>query len=157
MLTQPVTTDANGSFSITNAYTCETGKLNALADALASCVNSDGTSACNPLFSASAVNGSLPADTFTAALNIVKNPGQSVAAVYSAIGTYVPFAATLIQAPNDWTMSLTVTGGGLSMPQALGIDSQNNIWGSQPFRPAALKPVLASLNFEGANISNHQQ
>jgi hypothetical protein len=138
--------------------TIETGKLNALADALASCVNSDGTSACNPLFSASAVNGSLPADTFTAALNIVKNPGHSVAAVFGTIGSYVPFATTLIQAPNDWTMSLTVTGGGLNLPKALGIDSQNNIWVANQSGPlSAFGPQGAPLSATGFGASNGTQ
>lgn len=127
--------------------TIETGKLNALADALASCVNSDGTSACSPLFTAATVNGTAPADTFTAALNIVKNPGQNVAAVFAAIGTYVPFATTLIQAPNDWTMSLTVTGGGLASPTALGIDSQNNIWVANQAGP------LSAFNAQGRPLS----
>ena len=135
--------------------TIETGKFNALADALASCVNSDGTSACTPLFSAATVNGSVPADTFTAALNIVKNPGQNVAAVFGVIGTYVPFATTLIQAPNDWTMSLTVTGGGLFMPKALGIDSQNNIWVANQSGPlSAFSPQGKPLSATGFGASN---
>jgi hypothetical protein len=135
--------------------TIETGKLNALADAVASCINSDGTSACGPLFSAATVNGSIPTDTFGAALNIVKNPGEKVAAVFSAIGSYVPFATTLIQAPNDWTMSLTVTGGGLFMPKALGIDSQNNIWVANHSGPlSAFGPQgtpLSATGFGGLN------
>ena len=127
--------------------TVETGKLNALADALASCVNSDGTSACSPLFTAATVNGTAPADTFAAALNIVKNPGQNVAAVYGAIGAYVPFATTLIQAPDDWTMSLNVTGGGLASPTALAIDSQNNIWVANQAGP------LSAFNAQGTPLS----
>ena len=135
--------------------TIETGKLNAFADALASCVNSDGTSACNPLFTAATVNSSVPADTFTAALNIVKNPGQNVAAVFGTIGTYVPFATTLIQAPNDWTMSLTVTGGGLFIPKALGIDSQNNIWVANQSGPlSAFGPQGTPLSATGFGASN---
>jgi hypothetical protein len=126
----------------------ETGKLNALADAIAGCVNSDGTTACSPLFTAATVGSSTPTDTFTAALNIVKHPGQNVMAVYKAIGTYVPFATTLTQAPNDWTMSLTVTGGGLDMPTALGIDSQNNIWVANQDGP------LSAFNAQGNPLSS---
>ncbi|MGA7156932.1 MAG: NHL repeat-containing protein [Acidobacteriaceae bacterium] len=113
--------------------TVETGKLNALADALNSCTAGD-DSTCTALFTAATpTNGTAPTDTFTAALNITHHPGENVAAVYAAISangpTTPPFAtAPLAQSPNDWTMSLTVTGGGLSSPTALGIDTQNNIW-----------------------------
>jgi hypothetical protein len=127
--------------------TIETGKLNALADAIASCVNSDGTTACTPLFTAATVGTSTPTDTFTAALNIVQHPGQNVAEVYSAIGTYVPFPTTLTAAPNDWTMSLTVTGGGLDSPTTLGIDSQNNIWVANQDGP------LSAFNPQGTPLS----
>jgi hypothetical protein len=127
--------------------TIETGKLTALADVLASCVNSDGTTACNPLFAAATVGTTAPTDSFTAALNIVKNPGQNVAAVFGAIGTYVPFPTTLTKSPNDWTMSLTVTGGGLFSPTALGIDSHNNIWVANQDGP------LSAFNPQGTPLS----
>ena len=125
----------------------ETGKLNALADALASCINSDGTTACSPLFTAATAGTAAPTDTFSAALNIVKHPGQNVAGVFSSISSYVPFPTTLIQAPNDWTMSLTVTGGGLATPTALGIDSQNNIWVADENGP------LSAFNPQGTPLS----
>jgi len=108
--------------------TVETGKLAALADALNSCTTGTGT-ACPALFTAATPpSGTAPTDTFTAALNIAHNPGTNVAAIFATIPATPPFATTLTASPNDWTMSLTVTGGGLFMPTALGIDSQNNIW-----------------------------
>jgi hypothetical protein len=108
--------------------TVETGKLSALADALNSCTTGTGT-ACPALFAAATPpSGTAPTDTFTAALNIAHNPGQNVAAIFATIPTTPPFATTLTASPNDWTMSLTITGGGLFMPTALGIDTQNNIW-----------------------------
>jgi len=107
----------------------ETDKLYALADAIASCVNSDGTTGCGPLFTAATpTGGTKPADTLTAALNIVKNPGQNVVLVYEAIGDFPPFSTGLKKAPNDWTMSLTITGVGLVSPESLAIDQQSNVW-----------------------------
>ena len=141
------TTTGAAPTNLPSNLTVETGKLAALADALASCVNSDGTTACGPLFTA-ATTTSTPTDTFTAALNIVKNPGQNVAAVYGAIGTFIPFATTLTAAPNDWTMSLTVTGGGLAAPTALGIDSQNNIWVANQDGP------LSAFTAQGTPLSS---
>ena len=141
------TTTGAAPTNLPSNLTVETGKVAALADALASCVNSDGSTACSPLFTA-ATTTSTPTDTFTAALNIVKNPGQNVAAVYGAIGTFIPFATTLTAAPNDWTMSLTVTGGGLDTPTALGIDSQNNIWVANQDGP------LSAFNAQGTPLSS---
>ncbi len=109
--------------------TVEGAKLNALADVLASCVDSDGGADCETLFTAATpANGATPADTLTAALNIVKNPGQNVASVYGAMSTAPPYTTSLTEAPNDWTMSLTVTGGGLIEPTALDIDASGNVW-----------------------------
>jgi hypothetical protein len=110
--------------------TIETGKLNALADALASCVDSDGGSACTPLFAAATpASGTEPMDTFSSALNIVKNPALNVATVFSASGAGTPpYAPALTQLPNDWTMSLTITGGGLLLPTSLDIDAVGNVW-----------------------------
>jgi hypothetical protein len=106
----------------------ELGKLYALANAIASCVDSDGT-ACGPLFAAATpAGGTAPSDTLTAALNIVKHPGQNVGAVFAAKGTNPPYPSTLARAPNDWTMSLTVAGGGLSQPTQLGLDAAGNVF-----------------------------
>jgi hypothetical protein len=124
LLANPAT---GAAATLPTGLTVEAGKLGALADALNSCTTAG---ACTPLFTAATpTNGTAPADTFTAALNIVHNPGQNVAAVYATIPTTAPFAtAPLTASPNDWSMSLTVTGGGLASPTAMGIDSLNNIW-----------------------------
>ena len=107
----------------------ETEKLYALADALAPCVNSAGGAGCAPLFSAATPSGGmLPANTLSAALNIVKHPGQNITGVFDAINAEAPFPSRLSTAPHDWTMSLTVTGGGLNSPSALGVDGFNNVW-----------------------------
>ncbi len=105
----------------------ETAKLNTLADVLAGCVNSDGGSACEPLFSAATVAGIAPATTLDAALNIVRNPGTNVGAVFSAAPAQGPFQPSLSAAPNDWTMSITYAGGGLNVPGGVAVDSGGNV------------------------------
>jgi hypothetical protein len=128
--------------------TIETGKLYALANVLASCVNSDGTSACTPLFSAATPSGgSAPTDTFGAALNIVKHPGQNVKAVFNVATPLAPFPTTLSQAPNDWTMSLNITGGGQDMPSAMAIDQVGNVWVTNQAGP------LSEFNPQGTPLS----
>ncbi len=106
----------------------EQGKLYALANAVASCTGSNGVP-CSALFAAATPNsGSTPSDTLTALLNVVKHPGNNVAAVFSAVGTTQPYATSLVAAPSDWTMSLTVSGGGLYEPTGLAIDKGGNVW-----------------------------
>lgn len=126
----------------------ETGKIYALADAMASCINSDGGSGCTPLFSAATPSGgTTPSNTFEAILNIVKHPASNVAGVFSAISAQPPFATTLTKAPSDWTLSLTVTGGGLSSPTALALDAQGNVW------VADYTGALSAFNPQGTPLS----
>ncbi len=107
----------------------ETGKLYALADAIAPCVNSDGGTACAPLFAAAtAAGGTAPTDVLGALLSIVRNPGRNVLAVFSAITSTPPYPTTLTSPPSDWTMSLSVTGGGLVEPTQLALDGSGNVW-----------------------------
>lgn len=115
--------------ALSSNLTIETGKLYALANAIAPCVNSDGTSGCSPLFSAATpAGGTAPANTLAAALNIVRNPAQHIADVLYVAAPQPPYPSTLATPPNDWTMSLTVTGGGISFPSALDVDSFGNVW-----------------------------
>jgi hypothetical protein len=111
--------------------TIETGKLYALANILAACVNSDGTTTgCSQLFSLATPphSSTPPANTLAAALDIVQNPANNVAALFNSPPPQPPFSTTLTAPPNDWTMSLTVTGGGLNSPTQLELDSLGNVW-----------------------------
>ncbi len=128
--------------------TVESGKITALANSIASCVNSNGGAGCTPLFSAATPSGgTAPTDTLQAALNIVKNPANNVAAVFNAGSSFPPFVSTLTSAPNDWTLSLTVTGGGLNSPTALGLDAGGSVW------VAGLNGVLSGFTPQGAPLS----
>ena len=140
---------ASGNLAmLPSGLTVEGGKILALADALASCVNSSGGSACAPLFTAATPPGTAaPADTFTAALNIVKHPGNQVAAVFAAGSAFTPYPTSLTHAPSDWTMSLSVTGGGLDGPAALAIDQPGNVW------VASYTGILSGFTPQGAPLS----
>jgi streptogramin lyase len=133
---QLIANTANGTVAtLPSNLTTEPGKIYALADAMASCINSDGannpdgTGGCHPFLTAATPSGgTAPTNTWDAAVNIVKHPGNNVGDVFSAIGPQPPFATTLTDAPNDWTLGLTVTGGGIASPESLGVDSQGNVW-----------------------------
>ncbi len=151
----------------------EPAKINTLADVLAPCVNSDGTSACTPLFSAAspAANPAAspatstpatPTNTLDAALNIVRNPATNVVAVFNAGPAQVPFQPVLASPPHDWTLSLTYgncasTCGGLNQPGALALDSSDNAWVANyngavvsAFSPTGLP--LAPTGFPGLGL-----
>ena len=149
-----VDTTSGQPATLPNNLSIETDKLIALADAIANCVNSDGGSGCTPLFTAAKPSGgAAPTNTLDAALNIVKNPGQNVALVFQAIGSVPPFVTGLKQAPNDWTMSLTVTGGGLSSPTSLAIDQDSNVWVAGSDGPlSAFGPQGAPLSSTGYGV-----
>ncbi len=164
---QLITDTAKGTTAtLPSNLVTEPGKIYALADAIASCINSDGGTGCSPLFSAATPSGgSAPNNTWDAVINIVKNPGNNVAGVFTAIGPQPPFATTLTKAPNDWTLSLTVTGGGMvagtgsladESPETLAVDSQGNVWVGDhggilsAFSPQGT-PLSGSSGFGSAN------
>jgi hypothetical protein len=105
-------------------------EINSLANIIASCVNSVGASSvsCAALF-ANAQNGAVaPTDTVTAALNIAHNPGANVSTLFAIVPATAPFQPSLSSAPNDFTIALNFTGGGLSQPLGIAIDGAGNVW-----------------------------
>ena len=109
-------------------------ELNTLADILASCVNSTGSTssgtACGALFSAATEGSSAPGDTIAAALNIARSPAQNVSALCNLVLASSPYQPTLPCAtpPAAWTIAIQYTGGGLSAPKAIAADSNGNLW-----------------------------
>jgi streptogramin lyase len=110
------------------------GEIDILADILAACVNSAGPSStpCSTLFS-NAMNGnSQPAETATAAINIAHNPGANVATIFGLLPSNRPFQPTGEVAPNDFTIAVTYTGGGLDgtgvAPLGVAIDASGDVW-----------------------------
>ncbi len=106
-------------------------RINALANLLNECATSAGatSTACGQLFSLTAAAGQpAPANTFDAALNLVRNPGSNVSALFTLGRGSTAFSPTLARAPADWTLPLTFTGAGMNEPGPLGIDSNGSVW-----------------------------
>ncbi|HEY5328598.1 MAG TPA: PKD domain-containing protein [Acidobacteriaceae bacterium] len=107
--------------------------INAIANILAACVEtaSGSSSACTTLFANAESGGStgtLPIDTATAAINIAHHPAANVAALYAlAVATPVLFPALGSQ-PNDFTLGIIYSGGGLNNPYGIAIDAAGNAW-----------------------------
>ena len=142
---------ANAMTAITNLETLSTGvtltftpagngtvpksEINSLANILAACINTSGSTTlgtpCSTLFAnalSGGTSGTQPSDTATAAINLAHNPGANVAALYALQTASAPFQPTLIATPNDFTIVLDFTGGGLAEPSGIAIDASGNAW-----------------------------
>jgi MBG domain (YGX type) len=104
-------------------------KINSVANLLNTCTAAASSAGCTPLFSATTPSGgTAPSNTLDAALNLVRNPGSNVAALYTQSAASTAFTPALTAAPSDWTMFLNYTGGGMNTPTAVGVDSTGNVW-----------------------------
>ena len=139
-----VSTGLAGGANLPPGAALEASKLYTLANILALCINSDGGSACSPLFAA-ATRSTAPTNTLDAALQIVRNPAANVAGIFNAGNAQGPFQPTLTNPPNDWTMSISYLGGGLFAPTALGIDSTGAIWAADYYGGHASKLSAAGV------------
>ncbi len=114
-----------------------TAEINTLGQLLLQCVNSNGGTAgdgslCGNLFNLApnAVGTVYPTDTITAAMNIAQSPGRNVAALNSSrTGTpqFVP-VFNVNSPPNDWTIAITYSGGGLNAPTSIAADATGAVW-----------------------------
>lgn len=96
-------------------------RLNTVANIIAACVNQ-----------AQCSNLPAPTDTLTSAVDMALNPATHVASLFGLIATAFagtpPYTPSLATAPTDFTIGLNFTGGGLSVPMGIAIDSAGNVW-----------------------------
>ena len=101
-------------------------EINTLGNVSAACVNwsppGTGYSPCATLFFYGGNGLTVPGDTATVAMNIAHNPGANVTALYGLASGTPPFVPGLSAAPNDWTLAIQLSGGGLSAPAGIAID-----------------------------------
>jgi streptogramin lyase len=136
------------------------GKINTLANILASCTNAatDASMACGKLFSAATPAGRTPAaETIAVALFIARNPGDKVSTLFGLTTRSGPYQPQLVDVPNDWMLFVTFTGGGLNGPTSLDVDASGNLWVSNYVGVAsAFSPVgtpLAAAGFAGGGLN----
>lgn len=139
-----VSTGAALSQTPSGAGTVPTSTINTLGNILAACINAgtpDGSAsgACSTLLSAATsdgtTSGTVATDTATAALNIAHHPGANLSALYDLQAATAPFAPSLPTQPNDFSIGLVFTGGGLASPSAIAIDDAGNAWVSSFYGP----------------------
>lgn len=113
-------------------------RLNTLANILAACVNSTGGvagdgSSCGKLFTDTtpSLTSIAPTDTLQAILDLARNPGPATTIrtnLFDIPTAMVPFEPALTTVPDDWTLYITLSGGGLDGPTAIGVDAAGNVW-----------------------------
>jgi PKD repeat protein len=106
-------------------------EINTLANILESCSSSGAQ--CTTLFADATADGTpsgaKPTETATAAINIAHHPAANVAALFTLSNTGTPpFTPNLSSQPNDFTVGLVFTGGGLNAPSSIAIDGSGNAW-----------------------------
>ena len=129
LATTPAVNGGNG--------TVPQSEINTLANILAACVNSTGPSSpsCTTLFTSAlsgGTTGTQPTDTASAAINIAHNPGANIANLCGLQTATSPFQSDLSCAaaslPNDFTIAISYTGGGLDYPAGIAIDNIGDVW-----------------------------
>jgi len=114
---------------------------NVLAGALIQ-VKPDATS--RFLAAATPRSGKAPADTLTALEGIARDPGHKPERLFELLEAFypvpkgknlrpTPFMPYLTWAPSAWVLPLRFSGGGLSAPGKMMVDSQGNLWAGDNF------------------------
>ncbi len=156
-----IVTTSNGTVpgpTLPAGATLPLAEINTLGQLLLQCVNSNGGTAgdgslCGNLFhlAPNAAGTVYPTDTITAAMNIAQSPGRNVAAI-NGLRTGVPQFMPVIDVgspPNDWTIAITYTGGGLNAPTSIAADAAGAVWVSNSGNASVTK-----LDNTGAAISS---
>ncbi len=127
--------------SLGSKVTSPAARVNTLANLLNPCAKGDGatsgSSPCGQLFAAATVGGVTPANTLDAVVAVVQHPGQNVAALYGLAQGSTAYAPVLPAPPGDWTLALTISGGGMNGPATAGVLAGGNVWVSNYFGVAS--------------------
>jgi len=126
-------------------------EIYAIANSLAACVNSTGTTGsgpCDMLFSyTTPTGGSAPTNVLAAALNITRFPAVHANDILALASPTPPFGTTFLSA-KDLTLGVTYTGNGLASPSGVAIDAGGNVW-----MPNASANTVTELSHTGAALS----
>lgn len=129
-------TGAARSTNVAGTGSVPQSKLNTLGNILAPCINSSAPSSptCTSLFTAvTPAGGARPVEVVGAMLLIAQNPGNNVAAISGQTNPAAPFQPSLAKAPNDLSIGITYSGGGMTAPGNIVIDAAGDAYiGNSP-------------------------
>jgi len=131
--------------ALNSGQTPTMANFSTLANALAGCVTMIRSDACGALFSvATSPSGAYPKDTLAAIESLIRYPSYQADKIFGLLNYFypvpegktlrpTPFMPYLTFSPSAWVFPLKFTGGGLSGPGKLMIDSDGNIWAGDNF------------------------
>ncbi len=108
--TNTTTGNAPGA-SLPSGYYASSTEIDTLGNILASCINSSGGvagdgSACGNLFNLTKSGSIAPTNTIGSMLNVLNNPSQNAASLFSLAGAVTPFQPALSSAPSSWALPI---------------------------------------------------
>jgi streptogramin lyase len=126
-------------------------RINTVADFLAACVNSQGLNAsgCSVLFPNTAYK-TFVTDTATAAIYFAQHPGGNLGPLLTLATNASPFQP-FVSSANDLSLGINYTGGGLSLPEGVAIDSAGNAWVTNFLNSAVTEISSTGTYLSGAN------
>jgi hypothetical protein len=130
--------------------------INTLANILFACVHSDGASSapCITLMSSVNTSGAAPTDTATAIIDIAQSPATNVAPLFGLQTAASAFAPALSNAPNDFSIGIVYSGGGMSRVDSMAVDAQGNVWLLSTGGPQTdFKGSIVEISSSGAFLS----
>jgi hypothetical protein len=103
--------------------------IDTLANILSACIHSAGAGspACGALLGSA---GSAPpsSDTASAMIAIAHSPATAVPTLFAQQSSTPPFAPYLTAVPNDFSLGLVFTGGGMNLASGTAVDAAGNVW-----------------------------
>ncbi len=103
--------------------TIPTARVNSLANLVNACV----VSAANCFYTTVALPGS-PTNTLDGLWGVAAAPTANTAALYAETRASTAYAPALAEAPADFSLYETISGGGLNQPTGLGVDASGAVW-----------------------------
>jgi streptogramin lyase len=136
-------------------------EIDSLANAVAACVNTDGTGTpCSRLFTdTTPAGGAAPTNTLAALLDLALIPSNSATDLYNLGLANAPFQPALTAAPADWSMAIAFTAQ-LASPFGIAVDAQGYVWitnfGESSVSELTGTGTIVSSNITGGGLSGAQ-
>jgi len=125
----PATTGLAPAMIPSGSATVPQSNINTLANILSACIHSAGAGspACGALLGNA---GSAPpsSDTASAMIAIAHSPASNVSTLFAQQAATPPFVPSLTTAPNDFSLGLVFTGGGINETFGMAVDTMGNVW-----------------------------
>jgi hypothetical protein len=125
----PVTTGIAPALIPSGSATVPQTTINTLANILSACIHSTGASS-SPCQALLGSVGSAPplSDTASAMIAIAHSPASNVSTLFAQQSPSPPFAPYLTTIPNDFSLGLVFTGGGIGLTGGMAVDSTGDVW-----------------------------